>query len=167
MMFGLSEEEACFGAAAVTAGHTPASKVAEQKKGKDNFISIKLDIATKLSYNLLMAKSFRKILPAFLTNTTNLPAFDNLTLCIRKRPRITCFGPQEDRVANDEAGSTFPADRQLNSEILTFKREVKKRKKGGKRTHQTLSQQKRREKTDKKSRFSTEKQPFSDTKHTT
>lgn len=60
MMFGLSEKEACFGAAAVTAGHTPATKVAEQKRGKDNFISIKLDIATKLSYNLLMAKSSSK-----------------------------------------------------------------------------------------------------------
>lgn len=150
MMFGLSEEEACFGAAAVTAGHTPASKVAEQKRGKDNFISIKLDIATKLSYNLLMAKSFRKILPAFLTNKTNLPAFDNLTLCIRKCPRIACFGPQEDRAANDETGSAFPADQQPDSEILTFEREVKKRKKGRKRPHQTLSQRKRREKTDKK-----------------
>ena len=75
---------------------------------------------------------------------------DNLTLCIRKRPRIACFGPQEDRAANDEAGSTFPADRQPNSEILTFEREVKKRKKDGKRPHQTLLQRKRREKTDKK-----------------
>lgn len=92
---------------------------------------------------------------------------DNLTLCFRERPRIACFGPQEDRAVNDEAGNTFPADRQPDSEILTFEREVKKRKKGGKRPHQTLSQRKRREKTDKKSRFSTEKQPFSDTKHTT
>lgn len=131
MMFGLSEE-ACFWAAVVTAGHAPASKVVEHKRGKDNFISIKFtasyikkDIATKVSHKSCIAYTSRGDILLINKYYQIQSHFVILTHCHPNRLRIACFGPTNKLAATDEAETGLFAGGQEDSEMFTFKIEEK------------------------------------------
>ncbi len=60
-----------------------------------------------------------------------------VTLCFSYRLRIASFGPKDESVRKNEAGSTLSSDAQSDSEILTFEIEGKRVKKRGRKAEAT------------------------------